>query len=349
MGRRFTSGPATRVRVPLWLALCGPSGAGKTLSALRLAAGIQRVDPGPIAGVDTESGRMNHYAPRPGEKADGRYTFDFIHVPFEPPYSPADYVSVLEYCASLGVRTAIVDSGSHLHEGEGGLLEMHDSLTQQLAAKWNCSHEKASTSAWITPKKEEWKFLSAAKRMQMNLIVCLRAKDKTDFKGPKPKAMGYMPIISNLILFEMTMSCLLLPGTEGTPTWHPAEMGERAIVKLPGYLRDFFKEKKQLDEATGEALARWAAGGTTAASAGASSPPTSPTEGAKSAATETSAASPKASAGQLEALATQLGANGLSTKDARREWFWKLTGKTLSDATADDVQRAIEQAEVEAA
>ena len=48
--RIFTARPAVRESVPLLIGLTGPSGGGKTFSALRLATGIQTVTGGDVAG-----------------------------------------------------------------------------------------------------------------------------------------------------------------------------------------------------------------------------------------------------------------------------------------------------------
>ena len=58
--RIFTDAPATREHVPLLIGLMGPSGVGKTYSALRLATGIQTVTGGDIFVIDTETNRAKH-------------------------------------------------------------------------------------------------------------------------------------------------------------------------------------------------------------------------------------------------------------------------------------------------
>ena len=60
--RVFDDKPAVRERVPLLLGLVGPSGGGKTYSALRLARGFQKVTGGDIHFIDTEARRVFHYA-----------------------------------------------------------------------------------------------------------------------------------------------------------------------------------------------------------------------------------------------------------------------------------------------
>ena len=62
--RTFEAKPAVRQKVPLLCGLVGPSGGGKTFSALRLATGMQQVSGGDIYIVDTEARRALHYADR---------------------------------------------------------------------------------------------------------------------------------------------------------------------------------------------------------------------------------------------------------------------------------------------
>lgn len=92
--RNFEDRPAVRERVPLLLGLVGPSGTGKTFSALRLATGIQRVTAGEIFYVDTEARRALHYADK----------FKFRHVDFKPPFGPLDYLTVIDHCVKASIR-----------------------------------------------------------------------------------------------------------------------------------------------------------------------------------------------------------------------------------------------------
>lgn len=100
---RFTLLPARRERTPLLLGLTGPSGAGKTCSALRLATGITRKEPGPIVLIDTENRRARHYAD----------AFAFTHIDFTPPFGALDYVSALRAAEAVQPAVIIIDSLSH--------------------------------------------------------------------------------------------------------------------------------------------------------------------------------------------------------------------------------------------
>lgn len=249
--REFEDTKATREHVPIMLGLVGPSGTGKTFSALRLATGIQRVSGGDIFMIDTESRRGLHYAD----------DFKFRHVPFAAPFSPLDYLAAVEHCEKQKAGVVIIDSMSHEHEGPGGVLEMHADETKRLAAQWKVSEDKAQMSAWNKPKSERRRMLNTLMQMRCNLICCFRAKEKLKIvTGKDPEPLGFMSIAGDEIVYEMLLKCLLLPGARGKPTWNTDKVGERLMMKLPDPLVELFREPAQLSEDIGEAIAQWADG-----------------------------------------------------------------------------------------
>jgi hypothetical protein len=255
MTRTFESTPAVRTEVPLLAGIVGPSGGGKTFSALRLATGMQRVRGGDIHVIDTEAGRAKHYAEE----------FRFHHTPFEPPFSSADYLAAIQHCAKLGASIIIVDSMSHEHEGAGGMLEAHAAERSRLAKLWNTSEKATDMTAWGAPKAERARMVQGILQLPIALILCWRAKDK--IKLPKkgsadrdPIAQGYTAIAGEELLFEMTANFLLLPRADGVPVWDSEFPGELASMKLPRQFRSLFAKAEALSEEHGEAMARWAAG-----------------------------------------------------------------------------------------
>jgi hypothetical protein len=116
-------------------------------------------------------------------------------------------------------------------------------------------------SAWAEPKAERRRLINSILQLGINGIFCFRAKEKLKIvKGEKPQPMGWMPIAGEEFVYEMTVNCLLYPGCGGVPEWNPGEIGERMMVKLPEQFRELFKQRRPMDEDTGEALAKWAAG-----------------------------------------------------------------------------------------
>src|SRR5262252_1754724 len=251
MPRNFDLNEAVRSKVPLFVGIIGPSSSGKTFSALRLAAGMQRVSGGDIAVVDTEARRALHYADR----------FKFRHMPFEAPFAPLDYLAAIQHCVSKGASTIIVDSFSHEWEGTGGVLEMHDAELERLTKGDRSKADRYNMLAWQGPKTAHRKMIQGLLQLNVNLILCLRAKPKLKLeRGKDPVELGYQPIMADDLVFELTTTALLLPGAEGVPTWNPTQPGERAVVKLPIQFRETLTRSGPLSEDIGEQLARWAAG-----------------------------------------------------------------------------------------
>lgn len=254
--RTFIDSPAVREATPLLIGLIGPSGTGKTKSALRLAKGIQRVIKGEIYFIDTESRRALHYTS----------TVPFRHVPFGAPFSPADYHAAFDHCAKKGAGIIICDSMSHEHEGPGGVLEMHEEEVARLSGGDSGKAEKIKMLAWQKPKKMRVRFIQNAilQSSTRAFIFCFRAKEKIMMRtGKDPVQLGFMPIAGEEYVFEMTLKCLLLPGADGVPTWASDNVGEKMMMKLPEQFRvEPYRTmlNQQLSEDTGEQLARWAQG-----------------------------------------------------------------------------------------
>lgn len=246
MTRTFTSGPARRARMPLMLAIVGASGSGKTLSAILIAKGIQRVQPGPIVVIDTESLRALKHA-------DGNPDL-FIHVPFAPPFGPLDYVAAIEHALTHKPSTIIVDSMSHEHEGEGGVLDQHDTVV----AEKGRSHDQI---AWKKPKGDRTKLKHFILQQRCNWIFCFRAKEKIKpVKGGEPEDLGWQPLGDDSLIFEMDLSALLYPGVDGRPKWKSPRYHEQEMMKCPEWWRAMFAREPQLNPDIGEQLARWAMG-----------------------------------------------------------------------------------------
>lgn len=247
MTRTFESGPARRARMPLMLAIVGASGAGKTLSALLLAEGIKRVQPGPIVVIDTEALRaLKHSDGNPDR---------FVHVPFGAPFGPLDYIDAFKHALKHEPSTVIVDSMSHEWEGPGGVLEQHGVV---VAAKG----DRSNMSAWIKPKADHTAMKHFILQQRCNWVFCFRAKEKIKpVKGGEPEDLGWQPLGAEDLIYEMDLCALLYPGVDGRPKWKSPRMHEQAIMKLPGWFRALFAGEPQLNPDIGEQLARWATGG----------------------------------------------------------------------------------------
>lgn len=109
---------ATRKNIKLRLGLMGPTGSGKTFTALSIAEALSLTQPkARILLADTERASSERYA-------EGK-PFDFDIVPLEPPYHP-DIVGQVIKMAGGDYDVVIFDSLTHLYIGAGGLLEVVD-------------------------------------------------------------------------------------------------------------------------------------------------------------------------------------------------------------------------------
>ena len=251
--RQFEDRPAVRESVPLLVGLFGPSGGGKTYSALRLAAGVQSVTGGEVYCIDTEARRALHYAYDEKTQAG----FKFRHLAFTAPFGPLDYLAAIEHCVAKGAKVVIVDSMSHEHEGPGGVLEMHETEMERIG-----KGDRGNFLAWQKPKSERRRLLNTILQLPANFIFCFRAKEKMKIiPGQPPKELGFMPIAGEEFVFEMTANILLAPHADGVPCWDSEYVGEKMMMKLPVQFRELLSTGRPLDEATGKILAEWARGG----------------------------------------------------------------------------------------
>src|SRR5262245_23362492 len=115
----FSFRPARREGVSLLLGLAGSSGSGKSFSAMRLATGM--AGDAPFAVIDTEAGRAKHYADR----------FKFDHGDLTPPFTPARYLDAINAADAAKYPVIVVDSATHCHAGEGGILDMQEAEFQR--------------------------------------------------------------------------------------------------------------------------------------------------------------------------------------------------------------------------
>ena len=255
--RSFEAKPAAREQSALLVGLTGPSGGGKTFSALRLATGIVSVTGGEIYFIDTDNRRALHYADK----------FQFQHVPFDPPHSSLAYVDAIRFAVMQGAGCIIVDSMSHEHEGAGGMIEFHESELDRMAGDDYRKREAMKMLAWAAPKAARRKLIQEIQRLGVPTIFCFRAKEGVKLVKPagggkaEVVQQGFTPIAGDEFVFEMTLNALLLPASNGVPTWNPNEPGERKMTKLPDQFRSLEKVAAPIDEKLGENLAKWARGG----------------------------------------------------------------------------------------
>ncbi len=108
---------AQRHQVKLRIGLSGPSGFGKTYSALLLAFGLTN-DWTKIGLIDTENNSASLYS----------HLGEFNVLNLTEPFTPERYIEAIKICENSEVEVLIIDSISHEWSGKNGCLEIHEKL-----------------------------------------------------------------------------------------------------------------------------------------------------------------------------------------------------------------------------
>lgn len=199
---------AERKSLKARIALAGPAGSGKTLSALRLAKGMSEALGGLAIGlIDTEKESSGLYAFPPGGKKKGHillpdgWQVNFDVLPFNPPFEPRKYVRGIQTAQAEGIQILIIDSLSHEWFGEGGILEMVDHFAKSF---------KNQFAAWKVPTQEHNKMVEAILQSPMHIIATMRSKVawevvKDESTGKTvPKKLGLQAVQREGLDFEFT-------------------------------------------------------------------------------------------------------------------------------------------------
>ena len=213
----------------LVIGLAGVSGSGKTYTALQLAYGLAKNDADKIFFVDSENRRGSLYAdtlPHPFNIGD-----------LTAPFSPARYIEAIKAASNAGAEVLIIDSISHAWEGMGGAQDIANNSNSRMAN-------------WKLAKAEWKKMMDAILQSPCHVILCIRAREKTDFTNPRePKQLGLQPIIEQNAPFEMTASFMM------------HDMGRcQDILKLPSELSSIFTGNGYIGQDHGIKLRNWVDG-----------------------------------------------------------------------------------------
>jgi hypothetical protein len=233
---------AERKQASLKIALTGPSGAGKTYSALAIATGMGKR----IAVLDTENGSASLYSDK----------FEFDVAELRPPYTPKRYAEIIQAAVKAGYDVLLIDSLSPVWAGEGGVLDKKEELDSRGKGqnKW---------VNWRIPKAEHQKLKDLIIHAQIHIIVTMRSKQAygqiDDGNGKsKVQKMGMAPIAEPDIEYEFTTVLDLDAG-------HKAEASKDRTGMFDG---QFFTPTKE----TGEKFIAWLNGAKPSDSSSATEP-----------------------------------------------------------------------------
>jgi len=216
---------ADRKKARLRIGLAGPSGSGKTYSALLMASGIAPWDK--IALIDTENHSGDLYAHL------GAYNV----IELDPPFEPEKYVEAIRSAEAANMEVIIVDSVTHVWEGEGGTLEIVDRMGGKFQ-DWG----KA------TPRYR--KFINAILQNRAHMICAMRSKQDYAMESGadgkiRVEKLGLKPVIREGFEYEMTIAFDI-------DIHHLASTGKDRT--------SLFMDKAEfiITEETGKALRSWA-------------------------------------------------------------------------------------------
>jgi hypothetical protein len=225
---------ATKAQAKLRAAIFGPSGAGKTFTSLRVAAGLAG-DAGRIAVIDTERGSASKYS--------DRFAFDVLELEDQ---TIQGYVDAIRLAAEEGYAVLVIDSLSH---GWQTLLEEVEKLAK---AKYRGN----TWSAWSEGTPLQRKLVQAILTFPGHVLATMRSKTEwttvDDGRGKKsPQRVGLAPEQGKGVEYEFDL--LVEISTE-----HIANV----IKDRTGKFQDKLIDKP--DERFGRELAAWLADGTPA-------------------------------------------------------------------------------------
>lgn len=216
------------------IGIAGQSGDGKTLSALYVARGMVN-KASEIGFLDTENKRGSLYA----DVLDDKFLIGDLF----PPFSPSRYAAAIKQFQNAGVKVLIIDSVTHEWEGEGGCDDIANSPKADGSAR--------KVPNWIGAKREHKTFMNVLLQSNMDIICCIRAREKVKVETINGKqefvTQGIQPVCEKNFMFEMTASIMM------------AEQGKRQIhLKVPSFLSDVFGTGSgYLGVENGKKLRKW--------------------------------------------------------------------------------------------
>lgn len=212
----ITFAPATREAAYARIALTGPSGAGKTYTALALAAGLADK----FAVVDTERGSASKYVGLNG------WAFDTVQ---PNTYSPLSLVETLAVAGDAGYGCVVVDSLSHYWMGTDGMLEQVDKR----------GRNGNNFAGWKEVRPDERRMIDALIAYPGHVIVTMRSKteyviEENDRGKKVPRKVGMKPEQRDGIEYEFDLVGDLDHGNTLHVTKSRLHTLTNAVLPMPG-------------------------------------------------------------------------------------------------------------------
>ena len=178
---------AERKRAFIKLGIAGPSGSGKSYSAIKLAEGLSGGHLEKAVIIDTENGSAELYS----------HLGSYSVITMSPPYGPRNYVEAIKTAHKAGFEIIIIDSASHEWDGDGGCLDIHTKLGGRYA-DW----------AKVTPQHKA--FIDTILQTPAHFILTLRKKQDhamtTENGKTKMTKVGLKEVQREGFEYELTIS-----------------------------------------------------------------------------------------------------------------------------------------------
>jgi hypothetical protein len=227
---------ATKAAAKLRLGLIGPAGSGKTMTALRIAAGLG----GRVAVIDTERGSASLYA---GERG---LDFDVIELDT---YGVERFIDAIKAAADGGYATLVIDSLSHAWSGKDGILELVD-------RKSKASQSGNNFGAWRDATPRHNSLVDAILGAPLHVICTLRSKVEYVVENVggrnQVRKVGLQPVQRDGLEYEFTVVGDVTQDHDLVVTKTRAAFLKDAVIREAG-------------EDLGRQLATWLSDGTTPA------------------------------------------------------------------------------------
>lgn len=179
---------AIKERLKARVALEGPTGAGKTWTALEWATVL--ADGGDVAVIDTEHRSASYYA--------DKYNFDTLHWPA--PYDPVQLAKTVNDAGS-DYAVIVIDSLTHFWNGEGGTLDMVDNYAQR--------NKGNQFGGWKTATPAFRYLIDSVLASPCHVVCTMRSKMEhvQEKKGDRTviRKVGMAPEMRNGIEYEFTV------------------------------------------------------------------------------------------------------------------------------------------------
>jgi hypothetical protein len=184
---------AQRTAVKIKALLMGPSGAGKTLGALKMAEGLVS-GPDKIAVVDSENDRASYYA--------DAVAFDALSLT---DHKPTRYIEAIDAAIAAGYEVVVIDSLTHAWQN---VLDRKEAFDRQNPRSNGFTNWKLFSAEWD-------KLVRYLLDSPVHIIATARSKqayEQTEQDGKKKVTkMGMAPVIREGTEYEFALVFDILP------------------------------------------------------------------------------------------------------------------------------------------